>query len=386
MERQTGEYITRTVGGESYRAFIPAPLPPVPPLEMGNELVGLLEKANHALGRLDGISHVLPNVNLFIYQYVRKEALLSSQIEGTQSSFSDLLLYESDAVPGVPLEDTEEVSNYIAALQHGLERLRGGFPLSLRLIREIHEILLRGGRGATKQPGEFRSSQNWLGGTRPGNAVFVPPPPERLMECLDAFEKYLHEENAKLPVLIKIGLIHIQFETIHPFLDGNGRVGRLLITLLLCHHQILNSPMLYLSLHFKVNRSEYYQHLQQVRLQGDWESWLMFYLDGIVKTAEQATTTALKLKNIFETDQERIKELGRLSHSCLQVHQLLIEKVMINIQDASKALVINRTTISNCLEKLNELGIAREITGHKRNRYFVYDQYINELSVGTVPL
>lgn len=386
MERQTGEYITSTVAGERYQAFVPSPLPPDPPLEFDGKLVGMLEKANHALGRLDGISHVLPNVNLFIYQYVRKEALLSSQIEGTQSSFSDLLLYESDAVPGVPLEDTEEVSNYIAALEYGLERLRGGFPLSLRLIREIHDILLRGSRGKTKQPGEFRTSQNWLGGTRPGNAVFVPPPPERLMECLDAFEKYLHEEDTKLPILIKIGLTHIQFETIHPFLDGNGRVGRLLVTLLLCHHQLLNSPMLYLSLHFKIHRSEYYQHLQQVRLKGDWEAWLMFYLDGIVKTANQATETALKLKNIFEADQERINKLGRISRSCLQVHQALIENVLISIQETSKTLDINRTTISNCLDKLIELGIAREITGHKRNRYFVYDQYINELSAGTTPL
>ncbi len=386
MERQTGEYIASTVGGESVQAFVPAPLPPVPPLEMSSELIRVLEKANHMLGRLDGISHVLPNVNLFLYQYVRKEALLSSQIEGTQSSFSDLLLYETEGVPSVPIEDTEEVSNYIAALQHGLERLRGGFPLSLRLIREIHEILLRGGRGASKQPGEFRSSQNWLGGTRPGNAVFVPPPPDRLMVCLDSFERYLHEEKSKLPLLINIGLLHIQFETIHPFLDGNGRVGRLLITLLLCHHQILNEPMLYLSLHFKQNRSDYYQHLQQVRLKGEWESWLMFYLDGIVKTGEQAIETSLKLKNIFEEDIEKIKQLGRISQSCLIVHQHLLEKVIINIQDSSKKLEINRTTISNCLEQMIELGIAKEVTGHKRNRYFVYDQYINELSAGTNPL
>jgi len=386
MKRNTGEYITNTAGGESYRAFIPAPLPPQPPIEMTGELVESMEKANQALGRLDGISHVLPNINLFLYQYVRKEALLSSQIEGTQSSFSDLLLYETDAVPGVPVEDTEEVSNYIAALQHGLERLRGGFPLSLRLIREVHEILLRGGRGSTKQPGEFCTSQNWLGGTRPGNAVFVPPPPERLMDCLDPFERYLNEEKPKIPLLIKIGMLHIQFETIHPFLDGNGRVGRLLITLLLWHHQILKEPMLYLSLHFKQNRSEYYQHLQQVRLEGDWESWLIFYLNGINDTANQAMNTALKLKKIFEDDMEKIKQLGRISHSCLQVHQQLIEKVLINIQDTSKTLGINRTTISNCLEKMIDLGIAREITGYKRNRYFVYDQYINELSAGTNPL
>jgi Fic family protein len=386
MERRTGEYITSTIGGESFQAFIPEPLPPQPPLEISGELIESLEKANRALGRLDGISHVLPNINLFIYQYVRKEALLSSQIEGTQSSFSDLLLYETDAVPGVPVEDTEEVSNYIAALQHGLERLRNGFPLSLRLIREIHEILLRGGRGAMKQPGDFRTSQNWLGGSRPGNAVFVPPPPERLMECLDSFEKYLDEEKVNIPVLIKIGLVHIQFETIHPFLDGNGRLGRLLITLLLCHYQILKEPMLYLSLHFKQNRSEYYRHLQQVRLQGDWESWLIFYLDGIYETSEQAVNTAIKLKTIFETDVEQINQLGRISQSCLRVHELLIKKVLINVQDTSRELEINRTTISNCLQHLIELGVVKEITGYKRNRFFVYDQYINELSAGTNPL
>ena len=386
MKRKTGTYITSTVGGERYQAYIPDPLPPQPAIEMTSELVEAMEKANHALGRLDGISHVLPNINLFLYQYVRKEALLSSQIEGTQSSFADLLLYESDAVPGVPVEDTEEVSNYIAALQHGLERLRGGFPLSLRFIREVHEILLRGGRGSTKQPGEFRTSQNWLGGTRPGNAVFVPPPPERLMDCLDPFERYLNEEKPKMPLLIKIGMLHVQFETIHPFLDGNGRTGRLLITLLLCHHQILKEPMLYLSLHFKLNRSEYYQYLQQVRLEGDWESWLIFYLNGINETANQAVNTAMKLKKIFEDDMEKIRKLGRISRSCLQVHQQLIEKVLINIQDTSKALDINRTTVSNCIEQLIELGIAKEITGYKRNRYFVYDQYINELSAGTNPL
>ena len=386
MKRTTGEFVTTTVGGEMVRAFVPAPLPPEPPIDMTGELNASLEKANHALGRLDGIGQVLPNINLFLYQYVRKEALLSSQIEGTQSSFTDLLLYETAAVPGVPVEDVEEVSNYIAALQHGLQRLREGFPLSLRLIREIHEILLRGGQGATKRPGEFRTSQNWLGGNRPGNAVFVPPPPDRLMECLDSFEKYLHEESGKLPLLVKIGLVHIQFETIHPFLDGNGRVGRLLITLLLCHHQILKEPLLYLSLHFKQNRSDYYRHLQQVRTEGDWESWLVFYLKGIQETAEQAMNTAMKLKTVFEADIEKVKQLGRISQSCLQVHRLLMEKALINIQDSSKVLAINRTTITHCIKLLIDLGIAREITGYRRNRYFVYDQYLNELSAGTDPL
>src|SRR5215471_19117363 len=248
-----GTYITTTVTGEPVRAFIPPGLPPNPPLELTG-LYQHLDRANQALGRLDGLTTLLPDTKFFLYLYVRKEALLSSQIEGTQSSFSDLLLYENDAEPSVPIDDVEEVSNYVAAMQHGLRRIAGGFPLSLRLICEIHAILLRGGRGANRTPGEFRRSQNWVGGTRRGNAAFVPPPPERLMECLDSLERFLHDEKQKWPILIEAGLIHVQFETVHPFLDGNGRLGRLLITLLLCSKDALLEPLLYLSLYFKTNR------------------------------------------------------------------------------------------------------------------------------------
>jgi len=378
--------VTHSIGGEQYRAFVPAPLPPDPPLELSNDLLGLLEQANRALGRLDGITDVLPDTSLFIYQYVRKEAVLSSQIEGTQSSFSDLLLFELEELPGVPLDDVQEVSNYVAAMNHGLKRLREGFPVSLRLFREMHGVMLKDGRGAHKQPGEFRRSQNWLGGTRPGNAVFVPPPPEQLMDCLNPFEHFLHDEALAMPVLIKAALSHVQFETIHPFLDGNGRLGRLLITLLLCNEKVLKEPLLYLSLYFKINRSEYYDHLQRVRTRGDWEGWLRFFLQGVYETAQQAVDTVRKLLEMFENDRQRIQTLGRIAGSCLRVHHLLEQKVITNIPQASRTLKINRTTISRCLKHLENLKIVREITGHRRNRLFVYDQYIRILGEGTEPL
>ncbi len=386
IERESGHYIISITADESYRAFMPAPLPPEPPLELDGELLQWLEKANRAIGRLDGISDILPDTHLFLYQYVRKEALLSSQIEGTQSSFSDLLLFEMDEAPGVPLDDTREVSNYVAAMNHGLERLHEGFPLSLRLLREIHEILLRDGRGAHKQPGEFRRSQNWLGGTRPGNAIFVPPPPDRLMACLGPFEQFLHAQTPPLPVLIKAALAHVQFETIHPFLDGNGRLGRLLITLILVSEGVLREPLLYLSLYFKTHRADYYDHLQKVRLAGDWEAWLRFFLQGVYETSQQAVETARKLLELFERDRTQISGLGRIASSCLQLHQLLQQKIIINIASASETLDINRTTISNCIKHLLRLGIVREITGQRRNRLFIYDRYVQILSEGTEPL
>ncbi len=252
MERGVqGDYILSTTMPETFLAFVPRPLPPVPPLQLDGNLYDLIERANRALGRLDGVTTLLPEPSLFLYFYVRKEALLSSQIEGTQSSFSDLLLYEIEEAPGVPLDDVQEVSRYVAALNHGLARLREGFPLSLRLIREIHQVLLSEGRGSERTPGEFRRTQNWVAGTRPGNALFVPPPPTEVMSCLGAMEKFLHDQPVRTPVLIKAALSHVQFETIHPFLDGNGRLGRLLITFLLCAEGALSEPLLYLSLYFK---------------------------------------------------------------------------------------------------------------------------------------
>ena len=282
---------------------------------------------------------------------LRKEALLSSQIEGTKSSFSDLLLFENEAAPGVPIDDVEEVSNYVAAMQHGLRRIKDGFPLSLRLIREIHEILLRGGRGANKTPGEFRRSQNWIGGTRPGNAVFVPPPPERMMECLDRFEHFLHDEKDKLPVLVEAGLVHVQFETIHPFLDGNGRLGRLLITLLLCAKGTLREPLLYLSLYFKTHRQRYYDLLQRVRTEGVWEEWLAFFLEGTETTAHQAASAAVQILRLFEADRKKIQTLGRKTASALLVHAYMQGHPLIKIGPTALALKLSVPTDYRCPRK-----------------------------------
>jgi Fic family protein len=385
IHRQTGDYAQSSTTGETVRAFVPLPLPPVPPLELG-AFLPLLDRANQALGRLDGLSTLLPDTELFLYLYVRKEAVLSSQIEGTQSSLSDLLLFENAGAPGVPMDDVREVSNYVAAMQHGLERLRDGFPLSLRLIREIHGILLRGGRGATRTPGEFRRSQNWIGGTRPGNATFVPPPPERLMECLDSFEKFLHDEDQKLPLLVQLGLIHVQFETIHPFLDGNGRLGRLLITLLLCARGALREPLLYLSLYFKTHRGRYYELLQIVRTDGVWEEWLEFFLEGAEATAKQAAETAVELIRLFDTDRKRIQVLGRSALSALRVHEYMQKKPLINIGVAARALNLSIPTVSAALKRLEELAIAKETTGKERDRIFAYTRYLEIVSAGTEPI
>jgi len=382
MKRKVGEYVTQTVADESYKAYLPAPLPPEPLQRM--------DQANRALGRLDGISQVWPNsghfLNQLLYQYVRKEAVLSSQIEGTQSSLSDLLLYELEETPGVPLDDVQEVSSYVAALTHGLTRLREGFPLSLRLLREIHGILLAQGRGADKTPGEFRRSQNWLGGSRPGNAVFVPPPAERLMDCLNPFEHFLHDKPEPMPSLIKAALAHVQFETIHPFLDGNGRLGRMLITLLLCHDKVLREPSLYLSLYFKVHRPEYYDNLQRVRIDGDWEGWLHFFLTGVTETATEATDAAQKLWALFDQDRRQIQEQGKIAGTALRVHDLLQQRPIISIAAACEALDLTHPAVNKSLRKLEEMNVVKEITGRQRNRLYAYESYINVLSEGTEPL
>jgi len=380
-----GEFVVTAVGGEQVRAYMPPLLPPKPPLRL-EALYGLMEEANRALGRLDGIASILPDTPLFLYMYVRKEALLSSQIEGTQSSLSDLLLFESDEVPGAPLDDVLEVSNYVAAMNYGLERLREGFPLSLRLIREIHDILLSQGRGSTKQPGEFRRSQNWIGGTRPGNAMFVPPPPNMVLDCMSGLEKFIYEEDSKLPVLIKAALIHVQFESIHPFLDGNGRLGRLLITFLLCAEDVLKEPILYLSLFFKTHRQTYYDLLQKVREEGDWEAWLDFFLTGVKETSDQAAETARRILAIFDQDRRQIEQLGRPAASALRVHQYLQSKPILSVPVAAKDLGLSAPTVRKSVEHLVELGITREATGKKRGKLFVYDGYLNILNEGTEPL
>jgi len=355
-------------------------------LEIGDTLQDLLEQANRALGRLDGIGTLLPDTRLFLYSYIRKEALLSSQIEGTQSSFSDLLLYENEEAPGVPLDDVQEVSSYVAAMEHGLRRIREGFPLSLRLIREIHEILLSNGRGSHKSPGEFRRSQNWIGGSRPGNARYVPPPPEKVMECLGALEKFLHDDPVKTPTLIKAALIHVQFESIHPFLDGNGRVGRLLITLLLCSEGAMTEPLLYLSLYLKTNREAYYDLLQRMRDTGDWEEWLRFFLEGVRETAEAGARTTRTILQLFAEDRARVETIGRGAASALRVFGQLQSRPLLSIVKSAEELQLAAPTVATALQNLQGLGIARELTGRPRNRLFVYGRYLDILNEGVEPI
>ena len=380
----SGSYEVTSIDGERVRAFIPAPLPPKPTLVLDGSLQQMLESAVLALGRLDGVATLLPDEALFLYAYVRKEAVLSSQIEGTQSSLSDLLLFELDEAPGVPLDDVREVSNYVAALEHGLRRLRENFPLSNRLIREIHSVLLSGGRGSTKAPGEFRRSQNWIGGTRPGNAVYVPPPHTAVPDCMTSFENFLHAEADGLPVLLRAGLAHVQFETVHPFLDGNGRVGRLLITLLLCHAGVLRQPLLYLSLYFKQHRDTYYDLLNHVRRTGDWEAWLAFFLEGVKLTAEGAVSTAQRLSLMFQDDHDRIEAAGsRKTGSALRVHDALKAQPILSLPVARRDTKLSFQTAASAMELLVKHGIAREITGKRRDRLFVYDQYLSILNEGT---
>ena len=307
----SGHYDTTATGGETVRAFVPFPLPPDPPLDLTGNRQRLLERATLALGRLDSVSTLLPDPQLFLYAYVRREAVLSSQIEGTQSSLSDLLLFELEEAPGTPIDDVVEVSNYIRALEHGMTRLREGFPLCNRLLREMHAHLMSRGRGSDKEPGEFRRTQNWIGGTRPGNARFVPAPPHEVEASMAALEGFLHEDASGMPVLLKAALAHVQFETIHPFLDGNGRLGRLLIALLLHHGGLLGQPLLYLSLYLKQHRAVYYDLLDRVRTEGDWEAWVDFFLEGVEATALGAVDTARRLVALFDEDTRRIQQSGR---------------------------------------------------------------------------
>jgi len=375
-----GQYVTISTVGERARAFVPTPLPPAPPVEWSAELQSRFATAHAALGRLDGISTILPETSVFLYSYVRKEAVLSSQIEGTQSSLSDLLLFESEEAPGVPLDDVQEVSNYVSALEHGMKRLREGFPLSLRLICELHEILLSKGRGSRKNPGEFRSSQNWIGGTRPGNARFVPPPPQEVTPCLDRLEKFLHDEPEKTDPLLKAALAHVQFETIHPFLDGNGRVGRLLITLLLCAEGTLQQPLLYLSLFFKTHRNLYYDLLNQIREDGDWEAWLLFFFEGVAVTGGQAFQTASQLTELFQTDRERIARIGRAAHSALELHRHFQAHPVGSVREARTSLNLSIPTLHSAAKHLVRLGILRELPTKGTTHLYAYGAYLDTLN------
>lgn len=379
-DSRLGRYVETPVGGEIVRAFVPPPLPPRPPIDVLS-LLPHLSLAERALGRLDGITTLLPRQEFFLYMCVRKEAVLSSQIEGTQSTLTDLLRFETEAQAGQPIDDIREVSNYVDAMMYGLERLKE-LPLSLRLIREMHARLLQSGRGGTKSPGEFRRSQNWIGGTRPGNALFVPPPVTELDACLAALEIFMHEDQSRLPALTKAGLLHAQFETIHPFLDGNGRIGRLLVTLYLCVHGVLRKPLLYLSLYLKRHRADYYRLLQEVRERGAWEPWLEFFLDGVAETANQAFDAAIGIVDLFKADRERITAESERPGSALRIHELLQPHPFLTAGQLVEQTGLTMPTVNAALADLQRLGIVEEVTGRKRGRVFGYRGYLAILNEG----
>ena len=372
-----------SLGGETVRAFLPTALPPDPELTIDVELREEIDQALLALGRLDSVSSLLPDTSLFLHMYVRKEAVLSSQIEGTQSSLSDLLLFEIDEAPGVPFDDVSEVSNYVRALEHGVRRVREGLPISGRLFREIHAELLAKGRGSEKRPGEYRTSQNWIGGERPGTATFVPPPPDRVADCMGELEKFLHNQPERTSTLQKAALAHVQFETIHPFLDGNGRLGRLLTTLLLVSEGVLREPLLYLSLYLKTHRDTYYELLQRVRREGDWEAWLEFFVRGVRQTADQAVASAQNLARLFKEDRDKIQELGRIAGSALQVHFALQQHPIQTVNSAKERTGLSVPTVTAVMKSLEGAGIVRELTGKQRYRVFGYARYLDILNEGT---
>jgi Fic family protein len=391
-EGRAGHFVEIPSGKGGYRTFMPKPLPPDPPLQIDGPLQRLLDQANQALGRLDGITLLLPDPDQFLYSYIRKEAVLSSQIEGTQSSLSDLLLFEHDVTPGVPIEDVRETTNYIAAVNLGLSSMRQGFPLSLRVLKEAHAELLRGTRGSSTGPGEFRRVQNWLGGSSPESARFVPPPPQEVPQAMAELEKFLHGDPVATPILIRAALAHAQFETIHPFLDGNGRLGRLLVTLLLCTEtgdggeRVLSRPLLYLSLHLKTHRDVYYERLQAIRTDGDWEAWFRFFLEGVISVASLATETTKRIVELIEKDRQRIHGLGRAAGSALLVFDQAVREVILRIPRTAQRLPISEPTVAGAIGHLEQLGILREITGKPRNKIFAYNDYLSILSEGTEPL
>ena len=380
-----GQYVEVATAGERFKAYVPAPLPPAPPIDWSPALRRRFDEALLALGRLDALTAHLPNASLLLYSFVRKEAVLSSQIEGTQSSLADLLLYEIDEQPGVPVEDAHEVSRCVAALEHGLKKLRGGLPLCMRLLGEMHKVLLAhpGGRGKT--PGEVRRSQVWIGGTRPGNAVFVPPPASELAACLAALERFLNDQPEPIPPLLKAALAHVQFETIHPFLDGNGRIGRLLIVLQLVADGVLREPMLYPSLFFKTHRALYYELLNEVRLRGDWERWLDFFAEGVQVSASQAVATANALLALVNADRDRIAGLGRAASSALAVHEALQRQPIATSAALVKATGLTAATVNKSLAHLERIRVVAELTSRQRGRVFSYRGYVKELAAELEP-
>lgn len=380
-----GRYVSTVAYDEVVNAYVPPPLPPDPPLALSPRILHRLSEADRAVGRLDGVAMLLPDKALFLYMYVRKEAVLSSQIEGTQSTLDDLLQYENAALAGKPLDDVTEVSNYVDAMMYGLGALRdpNGLPLSLRLLRDMHARLLQKGRGEAKSPGEFRRSQNWLGGTWPGNAQYVPPPVNEMDACLSDLERFLHDDSAGIPPLVKAGYLHVQFESIHPFLDGNGRLGRLLIALFLVEKKILQEPLLYLSLYLKTHREDYYRLLQDVRLRGDWETWTEFFLTGVAETANNAYQSAMRIVALFRSDRERIAACGEQTNSMLRIHELLQTHPFLNAAQAQEKTGLSAPTVNKAFEALEVLGIVGEITGKQRGRVFAYTEFLKILDSGT---
>jgi len=375
----TGRFEVTACQGEQVRAFVPSPLPPVQGIEMTAARRRLLEDADAALAKLDGAALLLPEVDLFLYAYVRKEAVLSSQIEGTQSTLSDLMLFELDDLR-VPIDDVKEVSSYVAALEHGVERLRS-LPLGGRLIREMHAKLMAKGRGSEKDPGEFRRSQNWIGGARPSLAHYVPPPVHEVLPCMGELDKFIHAED-DMPTLIRAALVHVQFESIHPFLDGNGRIGRLLVTLLLQQSGKLSRPLLYLSLYLKAHKAEYYRLLDRVRAEGDWEAWADFFLRGVAETAHSATLTARKLTDCHQEDLAKVQQLGHAGSKAAAALGCFRQRPMLDIKRVAAALDVSFPTAAKVVQLLVDQGILRETTGKARDRIFVYRRYLEILNEG----
>ena len=377
----TGEYTPAIVAGIACQAFVPMPLPPQPPLDMTGKLQGRINQAMLALGRLDAISALLPDAHLFLYSYVRKEAVMSSQIEGTQSSLSDLMLYEMEGVPGVPMDDVQEVSCYVNALNLGIMRIREQNPISFRLLTELHQALMTSGRGVNRSPGEFRKTQVWIGGHRPDEATFVPTPANELAKCWAELERFINDVPESTDPLIKAALTHVQFETIHPFMDGNGRIGRLLIPLILVEAKVLQEPLLYLSVFFKKHRQTYYELLNQVRLSGDWEAWLLFFVDAVAETANQAVDTAQQLSALRQNDKARLNDLGRQQGSASQIIDALFEHPIASINKLIELTGLTAATVGKVLATLeHQYGMVKEITGQRRNRVFAYTAYIEILN------
>ena len=382
----TGTYVDAFADGKPVRAFIPESMPPADLVPMEGDMLTLFSEATLAVGGLNRVTYLLPDAAIFLYSYVRKESLLSSQIEGTHSTLSEFLEHELAGAAGVPNDDVLEVSNHVAALQHGLDRLNSDFPISNRLIREMHSILLRRGRGSNRSPGEFRLSQVWLGGRDPQRASFVPPPANYVESLMGDLELFIHSKDPDIPPLLRAGYAHVQFETIHPFGDGNGRIGRILITTILLAAKILDEPLLYLSLYFKNHRSDYYRLLNSVRLTGSWNDWIEFFLEGVRETALGATETATRLRAMFDADRQTVQQLGRRAGSALRIHEAFMKRPLLTAAQAAEMADVTFPTANTAISILVDLGLAEEITGRGTNRVYKYTQYLDVLSEGTEPL